>query len=311
MTTALVFPGQGSQTIGMGLELKDAFPEAKEVFQEVDEALNQKLSAIVFNGQPEDLQLTANAQPAIMAVSMAVLRVLEKQGGFDLSGAAFLAGHSLGEYSALAAGRAFTLSDTAKLLRLRGDAMQAAVPVGEGSMAALIGVDFDQAKAIAESAAQGETCAAANDNAPGQVVISGSAAAIDRALAMAAEQGFKRSVKLNVSAPFHCQLMQPAAYAMREALGVVTLQAPAVPLVANVIASQTQDPNQIRDLLVQQVTGTVRWRESVLYMKEQGVTQLLEIGQGNVLTGLARRIDKDLPARSIGTPADIDAFMKG
>lgn len=311
MIKAFVFPGQGSQTIGMGRELSETFAEARAVFQEVDEALQQKLSDLMFAGSPDELMLTANAQPAIMAVSMAVLRVLEAQGGISLAkDAAFVAGHSLGEYSALAAAGTFTLADTAKLLRIRGDAMQAAVPVGEGGMAALIGVEFEQAQAIAESAAQGDVCAAANDNASGQVVISGSAAAIDRALAMAAEQGFKRSVKLNVSAPFHCELMQPAADAMREALGTVVMQAPVVPLVANVIANATQDPNAIRDLLIKQVTGTVRWRESVLYMKTQGVTELVEIGQGNVLAGLTRRIDKELPARSIGTPADIEAFLK-
>ena len=282
------------------------------MFDEVDDALGQKLSALMFAGPAEDLMLTANAQPAIMACSMAVLRVLEKQGGFDLGTAAkFVAGHSLGEYSALCAARTFSLADTARLLRLRGDAMQKAVPVGQGGMAALIGVTFDQAKAIAAEAAQNDVCEAANDNAEGQVVISGSAAAIDRAMEIAAVQGFKRSVKLNVSAPFHCQLMQPAADAMRAALASVAMQAPVVPVVANVTASAVTQPDEIRELLVKQVTGTVRWRESVLWMKANGVTQLVELGQGNVLAGLTKRIDKELPAKSVGTPADIEAFLKG
>ena len=296
----------------MGQELAASFAEARAVFDEVDDALGQKLSALMFAGPAEDLMLTANAQPAIMACSMAVLRVLEKQGGFDLGTAAkFVAGHSLGEYSALCAARTFSLADTARLLRLRGDAMQKAVPVGQGGMAALIGVTFDQAKAIAAEAAQNDVCEAANDNAEGQVVISGSAAAIDRAMEIAAVQGFKRSVKLNVSAPFHCQLMQPAADAMRAALASVAMQAPVVPVVANVTASAVTQPDEIRELLVKQVTGTVRWRESVLWMKANGVTQLVELGQGNVLAGLTKRIDKELPAKSVGTPADIEAFLKG
>ncbi len=312
MTKAFLFPGQGSQAVGMGQELAASFAEARAVFDEVDDALGQKLSALMFAGPAEDLMLTANAQPAIMACSMAVLRVLEKQGGFDLGTAAkFVAGHSLGEYSALCAARTFSLADTARLLRLRGDAMQKAVPVGQGGMAALIGVTFDQAKAIAAEAAQNDVCEAANDNAEGQVVISGSAAAIDRAMEIAAVQGFKRSVKLNVSAPFHCQLMQPAADAMRAALASVAMQAPVVPVVANVTASAVTQPDEIRELLVKQVTGTVRWRESVLWMKANGVTQLVELGQGNVLAGLTKRIDKELPAKSVGTPADIEAFLKG
>lgn len=311
MSKAFIFPGQGSQVVGMGKELSAAFAEAREVFQEVDDALNQKLSALMFEGPGDDLMLTANAQPAIMAVSMAVMRVLEKQAGLNLGSAAkFVAGHSLGEYSALAAAGTFSLGDAARLLRIRGDAMQAAVPLGVGGMAALIGVEFEQAQAIAAEAAQGEVCEAANDNASGQVVISGHMSAIDRALEIAAAQGFKRSVKLNVSAPFHCQLMQPAADAMDKALGEVTMNAPVVPVVANVAAEAVLDPARIKELLVKQVTGTVRWRESMLYIKEQGVTELVEIGQGNVLAGLARRIDKELVVKSIGLPADIEGFVK-
>ncbi len=309
MKQAFIFPGQGSQKPGMGRALYDAFAEARAVFQEVDDSLDEKLSALIFDGSEDDLKRTQNAQPAIMTVSLAALRVLEKQGGFDLAkAAAFVAGHSLGEYSALCAAGTFSLADTARLLRLRGQAMQAAVPEGQGAMAALMGVDFETAQRLAAAAAEGEVCAAANDNAPGQIVISGSAAAVDRVLALAAAEGFKRSVKLPVSAPFHCALMQPAAQAMQEALANVTMQAPCVPLIANVTAAPVTDVAAIKSLLVQQVTGTVRWRESVHYMKEQGVTRCVECGNGTVLAGLVKRIDKELPTISIGTPADIEAF---
>ena len=311
MKRALVFPGQGSQAIGMGQALSLAFTEAKEVFQEVDDALGQKLSQLMFAGSPDDLKLTENAQPALMAVSMAVMRVLDKQGGFRLPDAAtFVAGHSLGEYSALCAAGAFSLADTARLLKKRGLAMQQAVPVGIGGMAALIGVDLPVAQEIAKEAAQGEVCTAANDNAPGQVVISGHAAAIDRAITIAAERGFKRSVKLPVSAPFHCSLMKPAADVMEKALSDVTMRAPVIPLVANVTAEATSDATTIRELLVQQVTGSVRWRESVIYMKGCGVEQLVECGAGTVLAGLARRIDKEMASASMHTPEEIEAFLK-
>ncbi|KAA0598647.1 [acyl-carrier-protein] S-malonyltransferase [Azospirillum lipoferum] len=311
MTRAFVFPGQGSQAVGMGRELAEAFEVARHTFEEVDDALNQRLSRLMVEGPEADLTLTENAQPALMAVSIAVMRVLASEGGVDLSKhATFVAGHSLGEYSALCAAGAFSLGDTARLLKLRGQAMQKAVPVGKGAMAALLGADLDQAQAIAADAAQGEVCSIANDNSVGQVVISGSADAIDRAIALAAERGLKRSVRLPVSAPFHCSLMQPAADAMAEALANVTISAPAVPVVANVTASAVSDPNAIRRLLIEQVTGMVRWRECVLYMKEQGVERLVEVGSGKVLAGLTKRIDKDLAAVSVGTPADVESFLK-
>ncbi|ANC91697.1 [acyl-carrier-protein] S-malonyltransferase [Azospirillum humicireducens] len=311
MTRAFVFPGQGSQAVGMGRELAEAFEVARLTFEEVDDALNQRLSRLMAEGPEADLTLTENAQPALMAVSVAVMRVLASEGGVDLSKhAAFVAGHSLGEYSALCAAGAFTLADTARLLKLRGQAMQKAVPVGKGAMAALLGADLEQAQGIAADAAQGEVCSIANDNSVGQVVISGSAEAIDRAIVLAAERGLKRSVRLPVSAPFHCSLMQPAADAMAEALANVTISAPAVPVVANVTASAVSDPNTIRRLLVEQVTGMVRWRECVLYMKEQGVERLVEVGSGKVLAGLTKRIDKDLAAVSVGTPADVESFLK-
>jgi [acyl-carrier-protein] S-malonyltransferase len=311
MARALVFPGQGSQSVGMGKAIYDAFAEAREVFQEVDEALGQKLSLMMFEGSEEDLKLTENAQPALMAVSLAVIRVLDKQGHFSLPQAAkFVAGHSLGEYSALCAAGALIVPDTAKALRKRGKAMGQAVPMGLGTMAALIGVDIGTAQEITAEAAQGDICVAANDNTSEQVVISGHVAAIDRAIAIAAARGFKRSVKLSVSGPFHSPLMQPAADVVRSALQEVDIKRPIVPLIANVTAEPVSDPDTIRDLLVKQVTDPVRWRESVLFMKTQGVTQLVECGAGRVLTGMVKRIDKEITGTSLSTPEDIDAFMK-
>ena len=311
MNRAFVFPGQGSQAVGMGQTLAAAFAEARAVFEEVDDALGQKLTKLMFEGPADDLKLTENAQPALMAVSMAVICVLEKQGNYHLPGKVkFVAGHSLGEYSALCAAESISLADTARLLRKRGSAMQQAVPVGVGTMAALIGVDLPVAQEIAAAAAQGEVCTAANDNAPGQVVISGHVGAVDRAIAIAAERGFKRSVKLPVSAPFHCSLMQPAADVMQKELSEVTIAAPTVPLVANVTASMVNEPAKIRELLVQQVTGAVRWRESVLYMKAEGVEQLVECGAGSVLAGLTKRIDKEITALSLQNPEDIETFLK-
>lgn len=294
----------------MGKELAEAFPLAREVFQEVDDALSQKLSTLMFEGPEGDLTLTENAQPALMAVSLAVTRVLENQGGFTLTDKCDLvAGHSLGEYSALAAAGTFSISDAARLLKIRGQAMQAAVPVGVGAMAALLGLDYADAAAVAELAAQGDVCTAANDNANGQVVVSGHKAAVERAIEIAKEKGAKRALLLPVSAPFHCALMQPAADRMAEALGDVTMNAPRVPLVANVTAQKVQDADAIRDLLVKQVCGTVRWRESVLYMKEQGIDTLVEIGAGKVLSGMVRRIDRNMTGTAINGPADIEAFL--
>jgi [acyl-carrier-protein] S-malonyltransferase len=310
MARAFVFPGQGSQAVGMGRELAGAFETARLVFEEVDDALGQKLSRLMFEGPEGDLTLTENAQPALMTVSLAVARVLEKDGGIDLGSARFVAGHSLGEYSALCAAGALTLADTARLLKLRGRSMQQAVPVGQGAMAALLGATLEDAQSIATAAAQGEVCAAANDNAPGQVVVSGHKSAVERAMAIAAERGFKRSILLPVSAPFHCALMQPAADAMEQALAAANLARPRAPLVANVTASEVVDPAEIKRLLVQQVTGAVRWRESVLYMKGRGVEQLVELGAGKVLAGLTKRIDKELQATSLGQPAEIEAWLK-
>jgi [acyl-carrier-protein] S-malonyltransferase len=311
MSRAFVFPGQGSQAVGMGRELAEAFPAARQLFQEVDDALSQKLSTLMFEGPEDQLTLTENAQPALMAVSLAVVRVLESEGKLDLAKAATLvAGHSLGEYSALAAAGTFTVADTARLLKIRGQAMQKAVPVGVGAMAALLGAELDQAREIAALAAEGEVCEAANDNGGSQVVLSGHKGAVDRAIRIAAEKGIKRAIPLPVSAPFHCALMQPAADAMADALGKVEMKAPRVPLVANVTATRVKDPDAIRDLLVRQVTGTVRWRESVLFMKAEGVSSLVELGSGKVLGGLAKRIDKELSGSSVGTPADIEAFLK-
>jgi [acyl-carrier-protein] S-malonyltransferase len=308
-STAFVFPGQGSQAVGMGKALADAFPQARAVFDEVDSALGQKLSALMFDGPMEELTLTANAQPALMAVSMAAMRVLEAEAGVSLKTHALcVAGHSLGEYSALAAAGALSLSDAARLLRIRGDAMQAAVPVGVGAMAAVIGLEFDQVKAVAEAAAQGEVCGAANDNGGGQVVVSGHKAAVERAIAIAQERGAKRAMLLPVSAPFHCALMRPAADAMAAALAKVTVNAPAVPVVANVTADSTSDPAQIRELLVQQVTSTVRWRESIGLIAARGVTRFVEVGSGKVLAGLIRRIADGAATISVGAPSDVDAL---
>lgn len=310
MARAFVFPGQGSQDVGMGRELAETFSAAREVFDEVDEALGQKLSQIMWEGPKETLTLTENAQPALMAVSMAVMRVLEREKGFKLGDAAkYVAGHSLGEYSALAAAGTFSLADTARLLKLRGRAMQAAVPVGQGAMVALLGVGLDVAEKVAAEAAQGDVCQVANDNEPTQVVLSGSKTAIDRVAEIGKAHGVRRAVPLPVSAPFHCALMQPAADAMAEALQNVAMQAPVVPVVANVRAEAVTDPNEIRRLLVEQVTGTVRWRECVGYLAANGVSHVFEIGSGKVLAGLAKRIDKSLEADSIGTPADIDATL--
>ena len=311
MTRAFIFPGQGSQQVGMGRDLAEAFPVARHLFEEVDDALGQHLGRLMFQGPDEELVLTENAQPALMAVSMAVVLVLREEGGLDLGkSCSFVAGHSLGEYSALAAAGALELADAARLLKVRGRAMQDAVPVGKGAMAALIGLNFDDVESIASDAADGEVCMPANDNAPGQIVISGDKVAVDRALELAAERGCRRNVVLPVSAPFHCSLMKPAAEVMETALADVPLSPPVVPLVANVTAESVNDPSLIRRLLVEQVTGMVRWRESVLYMKEQKVTELVELGAGKVLSGLARRIDRDLSARSVQSPDDIEAVLK-
>ncbi|WP_170338564.1 ACP S-malonyltransferase [Ruegeria arenilitoris] len=304
MTLAFVFPGQGAQTIGMGKALADAFPAAKAVFDEVDEALGESLSSLIWDGDIETLTLTQNAQPALMATSMAAMRALEAE-GVDVTRAAFVAGHSLGEYSALAAAGALSVADTARLLRTRGQAMQSAVPVGEGAMAAILGLDLDAVRAVAEEAAQGEVCQAANDNDPTQVVVSGAKAAVERAAEIAKEKGAKRAVMLPVSAPFHCALMQPAADVMAEALAGVEIKAPAVPLVANVRAEAVTDPDLIRQLLVEQVTGSVRWRESVQYMVAQGVTEAWEIGAGKALSGMIRKIDRAVACSAVGTPEDV------
>jgi [acyl-carrier-protein] S-malonyltransferase len=314
MQTAFVFPGQGSQSVGMGKALAEAFAPARRVFDEVDSALGQKLSSLMFDGPEADLTLTANAQPALMAVSLAVTRVLESEAGLDIArDARFVAGHSLGEYSALAAAGALTIEDAAKLLRIRGQAMQRAVPVGEGAMAALIGLDLAQASAIATQAASdlylhGAICQAANDNGGGQVVISGTKAAVERAMELAKAKGAKRALALPVSAPFHCALMQPAAEAMASALAGVEIKKPRAPLVANVSAQAIEEPAAIRASLVEQVTGLVRWRESVLYMTQNGVANFVELGAGKVLGGLIKRIAEGVTTASIGAPADIEAF---
>nr|WP_213394648.1 ACP S-malonyltransferase [Yoonia sp.] len=304
---AFVFPGQGAQTIGMGQALAMAYPAAKAVFDEVDDALGEKLSALIWDGDIDTLTLTQNAQPALMATSLATIRALEAE-GVDVTAARFVAGHSLGEYAALAAARALTIADTARLLRVRGRAMQDAVPVGVGAMAVLLGLDFDQARAVAEEAAQGEVCEAANDNDPGQVVVSGHKAAVERALEIAKRKGAKRAMLLPVSAPFHCSLMAPAADVMAQALDGVSITPPVVGLVANVLADVVTDPAQIRKLLVAQVTGSVRWRESVAFMAAQGVTDIYEIGAGKALSGMVKRINRDLAATAIGTPEDVVAM---
>jgi [acyl-carrier-protein] S-malonyltransferase len=301
---AFAFPGQGAQAVGMGQDMASAYPAAAAVFEEVDDALGEKLSVLIWEGPAEDLTLTANAQPALMATSMAAMRALEAE-GVTVDAARFVAGHSLGEYSALCAAGALSLSDTARLLRIRGQAMQAAVPVGVGAMAALLGLDFATARSIAEEAAQGEVCQAANDNDPRQVVVSGHKGAVERAVDIAKTRGAKRALLLPVSAPFHCALMQPAADVMAEALAGVEIFAPKVPLVANVRAEAVSDPVEIRELLVRQVTGSVRWRESVLWMAGQGVSELVEIGAGKALSGMARRIDRELTASAVNTAADV------
>ena len=311
MVLAFVFPGQGSQAVGMGQPLAAAFPVAREVFEEVDEALKQNLFRMMAEGPETDLILTENAQPALMAVSLAVLRVLESEGSIDIAGsAAFVAGHSLGEYSALTAARSFDIGDAARLLKTRGRAMQEAVPVGLGGMAALIGTDLEGAQALADAAAEGEVCSPANDNAPDQVVLSGAAAAIDRAVALAPEYGIKRAIPLQVSAPFHCSMMAPAAEVMESALAKVDVAPPLVPLIANVTAIPVEEPGAICRLLVEQVTGLVRWRESVVAMKDNGVDTLVEIGAGKVLSGLTRRIDRELTAISVSDPDGVEAFLK-
>ncbi|MEF3367110.1 ACP S-malonyltransferase [Methylocystis sp. 9N] len=311
MTKAFIFPGQGSQAVGMGKALFDAVEPARDVFAEVDSALSQPLSKLMFDGPEAELTLTANAQPALMAVSLAAIRALEAECGLDLArDAAFVAGHSLGEYSALAAAGALTISDTARLLRIRGDAMQKAVPVGEGAMAALLGAELDQARAIAaEASAEAQAiCQVANDNGGGQIVLSGAKAAVEKAIDISKGKGIKRAVLLPVSAPFHCALMQPAADAMREALAHASINAPCVPVVANVTAAPTQDPEAIRRLLVEQVTGAVRWRECVAYMADHGATKFVECGAGKVLAGLLKRIAPQAAGISVGAPADFDAY---
>lgn len=308
---AFIFPGQGSQTIGMGREFYDSFRCAKDVFQEVDEALKQNLTKIIFEGPEQDLVLTENTQPALMAVSLAIMRVLEKEGGINLSQtAAYVAGHSLGQYSALCAAGGLNLSQTARLLKIRGQSMQRAVPLGEGAMAALLGLDLGTVEKVVTQAAQGQICEIANDNSPGQVVISGHREAVERAVELSKEQGAKRSVMLNVSAPFHCALMEPARIAMEEALSEVNVKDPLVPLMDNFSADIVREGNAISTLFVHQVTGRVRWRESIIKMAESGVTTTIEIGAGKVLTGLSKRIAPSMEAFSLNTPYDIEFFVK-
>jgi [acyl-carrier-protein] S-malonyltransferase len=310
MSRAFVFPGQGSQEVGMGLALAEAFPAAKLVFEEVDDALETRLSKIMFKGPIEDLTLTENTQPALMAMSMAVMRVLEEEGGIKISEVvSFVAGHSLGEYSALAAAGAIPLAEAARLLQTRGEAMQAAVPVGKGAMAAILGPNLEDVESIAADAAEDQVCDVANDNSDGQVVVSGNTEAVERAVEIAKERGAKRAMMLTVSAPFHCALLDPAADVMTYALATANITAPNPPVVANVTAAPVSDPDEIRNLLVEQVTSRVRWRECVLAMRDLGVDELCEIGAGKVLTGLNRRIDRDLTGRAIGSPADIEEFL--
>ncbi|MAY85606.1 MAG: [acyl-carrier-protein] S-malonyltransferase [Pseudooceanicola sp.] len=308
MSKALIFPGQGAQTIGMGQALAEAYPAARAVFDEVDEALGEKLSELIWEGEADVLTLTQNAQPALMATSIAALRALEAE-GFKVGDAAFVAGHSLGEYSALAAAGSLSVADAARLLRTRGRAMQEAVPVGLGAMAALLGLDLATAREVAAEAAGDQVCEAANDNDPAQVVVSGHKAAVERAVEIAKGRGAKRAVLLPVSAPFHCALMAPAADVMAAALAEVDINAPVVPLVANVLAAPVTDPEQIRDLLVQQVTGAVRWRESVEAMGAAGVTEMLEVGAGKALSGMVRRINRDIACKPVGTPDDVKAAL--
>lgn len=315
MSRAFVFPGQGSQAVGMGRALGETFAEAREVFQEVDDALSQRLSRLMFEGPDGDLTLTENAQPALMAVGVAVARVLERQGGLSLADkGAFFAGHSLGEYTALTVAGALPLADTARLLKRRGRAMQSAVPVGKGAMIALLGLEIDAAEAVAKEAAESpagkkEVCETANDNAPGQVVLAGSAEAIERAGILAKQRGCKKVVPLTVSAPFHCALMQPAADEMAEALAGQAIAPPRRPIVANVTARGESDPEAIRRLLVEQVTATVRWRESVLWMRDQGVAEIYELGTGKVLTVMLKRIERDIRGEAVGEPAEIEALL--
>ncbi len=309
MAIAFTFPGQGSQAVGMGRELAAAFPAARAVFDEVDEALGQKLSAIMWDGPEETLTLTANAQPALMAVSLAAVRALEAQGFSLKDKVAYVAGHSLGEYSALAAAGMFSIADTARLLRIRGNAMQAAVPVGEGAMAAIIGLEQPDVEAACAEAAQNSVCQVANDNGGGQLVISGAKAAVELAAKLCTEKGAKRALMLSVSAPFHSALMAPAADAMREALAAVHKSSPSVPVVANVVVEPLTDPDDIARRLVEQVTGRVRWRETVEWFGTHGVTTLYEVGSGKVLSGLARRINRDIATASITSPADVEAAL--
>lgn len=311
---AFTFPGQGSQTIGMGADLAQTYPQARAVFDEVDQALGENLSTLIFEGEEDRLRLTSNAQPALMAVSMAVMKVLEAEGVSLEKDSSFVAGHSLGEYAALCAAGTFSIADTARLLRIRGDAMQAAVPVGTGAMAAILGLDMDAVKDIANSAAHGDVCEVANDNAPGQIVISGAASAIERAVELAKSAGARRALLLPVSAPFHCSLMAPAAEAMEEALAHVQMSAPVVPVISNVSVTPVSDPAQIRKNLIAQVTGMVRWSETIAWLtgrneEQGGVTQLLEIGAGKVLCGLARRINRETETLAIGTPEGIENFV--
>jgi len=309
MKRAFVFPGQGSQQPGMGKDLAEAFSAARLLLEEVDDALSQHLSRLMFEGPESDLTLTENAQPALLAASLAVIRVLEFEAGFDVGTLAYVAGHSLGEYSAHAAAGTFSVADAVRLVKRRGQAMQKAVPVGEGAMAALLGLEIEAARDVAGSTTGHGVCAVANDNCPGQIVVSGHRAAVERAIELAAERGARRSIMLPVSAPFHCPLMAPAAEAMEEALGEIALKVPVVPVVANVTAAPTRDPDEIRELLVEQVIRMVRWRETVLLFKEQEVEEVVEIGAGKVLAGLVKRVARDLPALSVGTAAEAEALM--